>query len=79
MEFMPIYEYKCDDCDTRFEALVMGSAPEPASCGCGSNSIEKVYSTFSAQAGNSMPDSCPTPVEGRCDAPACMGGMCGMN
>lgn len=79
MECMPIYEYRCDDCDTRFEALVMGSTPEPDTCGCGSASIEKVYSTFSAQAGNSVPEYCPTPADSRCDAPACMGGICGMN
>lgn len=76
---MPIYEYKCTDCDIRFEALVLGSAPEPDACDCGSSSIEKVYSTFSAQSGNSVPDACPTPAEGRCDAPACMGGMCGVH
>lgn len=76
---MPIYEYVCDDCDTRFESLVMGSAPEPDACDCGSSSIERVYSTFSAQSGSPVPDACPTPAEARCDAPACMGGMCGMN
>ena len=76
---MPIYEYVCDDCDNRFETLVMGSAPEPDACDCGSSSIERVYSTFSAQSGSRVPDPCPTPAETRCDAHACMGGMCGMN
>ena len=76
---MPIFEYDCGDCETRFEALVMGSAPEPERCECGSPSIERVYSTFSAQTGNSMPEACPTPAEARCDRPACMGGMCEMN
>lgn len=76
---MPIYEYQCEDCDSRFEALVMGSAPEPDSCECGSQSIERVYSTFSASSGNSPAEACPTPAEQRCGGPACMGGMCGMN
>ncbi len=76
---MPIYEYRCDTCDSRFEALVMGATPEPESCECGSESIEKVYSTFAAQTGDSLPDACPTPAEGRCDLPACAGGTCGMN
>lgn len=76
---MPIYEYHCDDCDTRFEALVMGSTPEPGQCACGSESIEKVYSTFAAQSGTAQPEACAAPSEGMCGAPACMGGMCGMN
>ena len=76
---MPIYEYECDDCETRFETLVMGSAPEPDRCNCGSDSIERVYSTFSAQSGNATPEACATPAETRCGAPACMNGMCGMN
>ncbi len=73
---MPIYEYQCGECDTRFEALVMSSTAEPDQCDCGSPSIEKVYSTFSAQSSNAMPDACATPAEGRCGTPACMGGMC---
>ncbi|MXY70027.1 MAG: zinc ribbon domain-containing protein [Acidobacteriia bacterium] len=76
---MPIYEYQCGDCDSRFEALVMGSAPEPDSCECGSNSIERVYSTFSASSGNSPAEACPTPAEQRCGGPSCMDGMCGMH
>lgn len=76
---MPIYEYQCGECDSRFEALVMGSAPEPDSCECGSHSIERVYSTFSASSGSSPADACATPAEQRCGGPACMGGMCGMN
>ena len=79
MGSMPIFEYQCGQCDTRFEALVMGSNPEPTSCDCGSESIERVYSTFSAQSGNGMPEACATPAEQRCDGPACMAGMCGMN
>ncbi len=76
---MPIYEYKCDDCDTRFEALVMGSAPEPDRCSCGSPSIEKVYSRFAAQSSSAESEACTTPGEGACGMPACMGGMCAMN
>ncbi len=79
MDPMPIYEYKCEDCDTRFEALVMGSAAEPESCDCGSHSIAKVYSRFSAKSANGSPEACATPAAERCGGPACMGGMCGMN
>ena len=76
---MPIYEYQCEGCDTRFEALVMASGSEPDRCDCGSKAIEKVYSTFSAQSASAAPEACATPAEARCGAPACMGGMCGVN
>ncbi len=47
---MPIFEYHCSDCDTRFEELVLNRASEPAACReCGGSSVEKVFSTFSAQ------------------------------
>ena len=72
---MPIFEYHCDDCDTKFEALIMGSAAEPEICDCGSGAIEKVYSSFAAKTGGSVPDACGSPAECRTD----MGGMCGMN
>ena len=76
---MPIFEYRCADCDTKFEALVMGSAAEPESCDCGSGAIEKMYSSFSAHAPNGAPEACATPAECRSDMGGCMGGMCGMN
>ena len=76
---MPIYEYECGDCTTRFEVLVMGSNPEPDECDCGSQAIERVFSRFSAQSGSAAPETCPTPAEQRCDGPACMSGMCGMH
>ena len=76
---MPIYEYQCDECDTRFEALVMSSDAEPERCDCGSPAIEKVYSRFAAQSASSVPEACPTPAESRCGGPACMNGMCDMN
>ncbi len=42
---MPIYEYRCESCQERFEALVYASTvvacPE-----CGSKTVEKQFSTF---------------------------------
>ncbi len=45
---MPLFEYTCRDCGTRFEALVVGSR-RPACPQCSSDHLEKMYSTFSAQ------------------------------
>ncbi|RME66196.1 MAG: zinc ribbon domain-containing protein [Nitrospirae bacterium] len=42
---MPIYEYKCENCDKDFEVLVFGNqkvkCPE-----CGSENIKKKFSVF---------------------------------
>ena len=69
---MPIFEYRCADCGAASEVLIMGSAAEPESCGCGSGAAEKAYSAFSAHAPNGAPEACVSPVERR-------SGMCGMN
>lgn len=76
MRPMPIYEYQCGECDTRFETLLLASEKEPDRCDCGSESIERVHSTFSAQSAASASEACATPAEGRCGSPPCMGGMC---
>lgn len=45
---MPIYEYRCQHCDERFERLVpMSTADAPAACpACGSRETRKQFSTF---------------------------------
>ncbi len=40
---MPIYEYRCRDCDTEFEVLVRGT--DPVVCPhCRSSSLQKLLS-----------------------------------
>jgi len=75
---MPIYEYKCQDCGTKFEKLVRRSEGAELACpSCGQNHLEQELSTFAAHAGSSSRASeapvCPS--GGRCPTP----GMCGMN
>ncbi len=76
---MPIFEYKCDDCGTKFEKLVRRSAEADAihcpSCGADRLTIE--YSTFAAHA-NGSPKSSAQP-SGGCGGGMCQNGMCGMN
>jgi len=60
---MPIFEYKCKKCGHKTEFLEKGNSKEKHVCEkCGSNDLQKLFSTFSA--GNSStsgsPDSCPT-------------------
>ena len=75
---MPIYEYLCQDCGTKFEKLVRRSADasETQCPSCGQKHLQQEFSTFAAHA-NGSPKSA--------DAPSCPGGqcsnpgMCGMN
>ncbi len=80
---MPIYEYTCEECETDFEKLSLGSSEnnggEAVACpACGSSSVFKRFSTFGVKtsyvpvglsAGN-------TPSMG---GGGCCGGMCGCN
>jgi putative FmdB family regulatory protein len=74
---MPIYEYLCQDCGSKFEKLVRRSDTTELECpSCGKKHLRQEYSTFAAQTNGSaksaeMP-SCPG---GQCSNP----GMCGMN
>jgi putative FmdB family regulatory protein len=47
---MPLYEYECSDCETRFDALRgMSEADDPIACPtCGSQETHRVISLFSA-------------------------------
>jgi putative FmdB family regulatory protein len=75
---MPIYEYRCEDCGTKFEKLVrrQGEAPGIECPSCGQKHLKQELSTFAAHAGgNSRSDDMPVCPSGRCSNP----GMCGMN
>ena len=49
---MPIFEYHCPDCETRFERIVMGT-PNGIECPeCSNPKVEKLISSF-AVSGNS--------------------------
>jgi putative FmdB family regulatory protein len=76
---MPIYEYSCDDCGTKFEKLVRRSAEADAvSCpSCGQDHLTTEYSTFAARANGVAKE--PAAMGGGCGAGMCQGGMCGMN
>jgi putative FmdB family regulatory protein len=80
---MPIFEYSCDDCGSKFEKLVRRSADADAvRCpSCGQDHLTTQYSTFAARSGASKNAS---PAMGDCGAEMCgggmcQGGMCGMN
>jgi putative FmdB family regulatory protein len=75
---MPIFEYKCQDCGSRFEKLIRRSSdvPELACPSCGQKHLSQELSTFAAHSnGGSKAAEAPVCPSGRCSNP----GMCGMN
>ncbi|MEW6411221.1 MAG: zinc ribbon domain-containing protein [Candidatus Zixiibacteriota bacterium] len=55
---MPLFEYKCSDCGSKFEELV--SSDTKVECPkCGSENVTKLLSTFSASGGSSSSSSLP--------------------
>ena len=73
---MPIYEYKCNDCNESFEALVMGgSTPECPSCD--SNNLSRLMSACgfisksSGPAGTTQVKSAGSSACGSCSSNNC--------
>ena len=82
---MPIFEYKCKDCNSTFELLAKSSnRSEEVICPeCHSSNNKKLFSAFSTSAASeSFPgESC---ASGNCNIDnspmgSCANGMCGLN
>ena len=52
---MPLYEYRCEKCENRFEALVLSSGDEINCPKCESTNLEKLFSAFGVKSANSIP------------------------
>lgn len=52
---MPLYEYRCSECNKRFEVLQrVGAASDGVTCpACGSQQVGKLLSTFASSMGAS--------------------------
>jgi putative FmdB family regulatory protein len=75
---MPIFEYVCDDCGTKFEKLVRGAERSNGlSCpSCGQSHLTTQFSTFSAHAnGSAKEQAMPSCASGMCQTPD----LCGRN
>ena len=68
---MPIFEYKCDDCDEEFEKLVMGSTPEINCPKCESKKVTKKFSLFGMSGGDK-----PVPSSGGSGCSSCSSSSC---
>lgn len=73
---MPIFEYRCDDCGTKFEKLVRRTGEAIDCPSCGQQHLSQELSTFAAHA-NGAPKQASMPAcpGGMCQTP----GMCGRN
>ena len=71
---MPIFEYKCDKCKTTFEKLVPHCDTKVVCEKCGSQKIEKLLSSFSAQLTEGGKNSCSVSDCASC----CPSGQCGL-
>ena len=74
---MPIYEYRCQDCQTRFEKLLLRSADaaELACPTCGLKRLTQELSVFAAHSAASRPSAPACPSAAACPN----AGVCGMN
>jgi putative FmdB family regulatory protein len=71
---MPIYEYRCSDCDRSFETLVSPGRFEAECPKCGGVNLSRELSVFASarsvgDGGSSMPEASASG--------ACCGGTCG--
>ena len=71
---MPVFEYVCKCCDSKFETLVMNSDEQINCCGCGSKDLEKQFSSFApnSDSGSFGSDTSDIPSGGG----GCCGGGC---
>jgi putative FmdB family regulatory protein len=46
MSGMPIYEYKCNDCGKKFEAIILPQSPAPECPHCHGRKLEQLLSAF---------------------------------
>ena len=74
---MPIFEYLCEDCGSKFEKLVRNGANGVHCPSCGQEHLQQQFSTFAARSNGAshaqdMAPSCPS---GMCTTPD----LCGRN
>lgn len=73
---MPIYEYQCDDCNTRFDTLVrsLAVADEVSCASCSGEHVRRLVSTFATAGGF---DDEFTASDFKMSGGGCCGGSCG--
>jgi putative FmdB family regulatory protein len=72
---MPLYEYVCKDCDTRFDALVKSAQADEVRCDtCSGGNVRRLISSFATVGGF---DDQMTASDFKMSSGGCCGGSCG--
>lgn len=75
---MPIFEYKCQECGSRFERIVTASSPSVVCRSCESANVEKQLSVFAVATGShasSASEAGPCDTCGARERGMCQGGF----
>jgi putative FmdB family regulatory protein len=46
---VPVYEYRCEECEAQFEELVRAGAEPPPCPACTSEQVVRLYSSFATE------------------------------
>lgn len=82
---MPVFEYKCSECNSKFDVLHKSASEkiEVYCPRCNSSNNKKLFSTFSASVSGSSASHLGDCSTGSCGIPSsvggCASGMCGLN
>jgi putative FmdB family regulatory protein len=76
---MPIYEYICNDCETRFEKIVINRQEEIACPKCASKKASFQLSVFATSNGSANGGSAKSSTSFSGGGGSCCGGGCGCN
>ena len=76
---MPINEYLCEECDTRFEKIVINKQQEIACPKCASKNASIQLSVFATANGRSNGASAKSSTSSFGGGGSCCGGGCGCN
>jgi putative FmdB family regulatory protein len=75
---MPMYEYYCSDCQSKFELLVSHKHADDVACAkCRGEKVRRLLSVFAAQRGGRSEASSYDDVQPAMGNCACSGGGCG--
>jgi putative FmdB family regulatory protein len=74
---MPLYEYKCEECGTRFERLVSHAENQIVCVQCQSKRVKKQFSVFATSVSEGKSTDIPPSPCGSCESPG--RGQCGIN
>ena len=74
---MPLYEYRCEECGTKFEKLVSNFESSVSCTKCDSYNVTKQFSVFAARVSEGHTREMPAESCGSCSMPS--QGMCDRN